>query len=230
MPPKKEIDNRTYEVHSIRRKRIHRGKPQYMLKWARCKDVSNTWETQESLHHMRDYVNDFDAKIKSRIRENLKKRNNSHNTPSQALSSRPFIANSSPFFSESEEESEEEDDEEDEEEEKEEKEEKTKDDKEDSDYNANVKVSSGVRRPIARTCKNVKNKSHEPSSVHNPVRVSSEEEDSEKEDCSVNIAPTPLQTPNRRPSHDDGKQDNAQPDPEEHILANPQIVLFADPI
>ncbi|XP_016200190.1 chromo domain-containing protein LHP1-like [Arachis ipaensis] len=142
MPPKKEIDYRTYEVHSIRRKRIHRGKPQYMLKWAGWKDVSNTWETQESLHHMRDYVNDFDA----------------------------------------------------------------------------------------RTCKNVKNKSHKPSSVDNPVHVSSEEEDSEKEDCNVNIAPTPLRTPNRRPSHDDGKQDNAQSDPEEHILANPQIVLFADPI
>ncbi|KAL4316854.1 hypothetical protein AHAS_Ahas15G0326700 [Arachis hypogaea] len=208
------------------------GKPQYMLKWAGWKDVSNTWEPQESLHHMRDYVNDFDARIKSRIRENLKKRNKHHNTPTQKLSSRPFIANPSPLFSDSEEESseEEEDNEEEEEEEKEEKEGKTKDDKEDSDYDVNVKVSPGVRRPIARTCKNVKNKSHQPSSVDNHVRVSSEEEDSEKEDCNVNIAPTPLRTPNRRPSHDDGKQDNAQSDSEEHILANPQIVLFADPI
>ncbi|XLR66244.1 hypothetical protein S83_016916, partial [Arachis hypogaea] len=217
MPPKKDIDNRSYEVHSIRRKRIHRGKPQYMLKWAGWKDVSNTWETQESLHHMRDYVDDFDSRIKSRIRENLKKRNKHQTTPSQA-SLRPFIANPSPLFSESEEE-----EDEDEEEEKEEKEEKTKDDKEDSDYDVNVKVSPGVRRPIARTCKNVKNKSHESSGVDNLVHVSSEEEDYDKEDCNVNIASTPLQTPNRRLSHDDGKEDNAQPDPEEHILANPQI-------
>ncbi|XP_057733856.1 uncharacterized protein LOC130949038 [Arachis stenosperma] len=230
MPPKKEIDGRTYEVHSIRRKRIHRGKPQYMLKWTGWKDVSNTWETQESLHHMRDYMNDFDAKIKSRIRENLKKRNSSHNTPSQALSSRPFIANPSPLFSESEEESTEEEEDENEEKKKEEKEEKTKDDIEDSDYDVNVKVSPVVRRPIARTCKNVKNKSQEPSRIDNPVRVSSEEEDSEKEECNVNIAPTPLRTPNDRPSLDDSKQDNDQSDSEAHILANPQIVLFADPI
>ncbi|XP_057733855.1 uncharacterized protein LOC130949037 [Arachis stenosperma] len=209
---------------------FEKGKTQYMLKWAGWKDISNTWETQESLHHMRDYVNDFDARIKSRIRENLKKRNKHQSTPSQA-SSRPFIANPSPLFSESEEESEEEEEEDkDEQEEKEEKEEKTKDDKEDSDYDVNVKVSPGVRRPIARTCKNVKNKSHESSCVDNPVCVSSEEEDSDKEDCNVNIASTPLQTLNRRLSHDDGKEDNAQPDPEEHILANPQIVLFADPI
>ncbi|XLU58368.1 hypothetical protein S245_053016, partial [Arachis hypogaea] len=126
------------------------GKPQYMLKWTGWKDVSNTWETQESLHHMRDYVNDFDARIKSRIRENLMKRNKHHTTPSQA-SSRPFIANPTPLFSESEEESseEEEDEDEDEEEEKEEKEEKAKDHKEDSDYDVNVKVPPGVRRPIA---------------------------------------------------------------------------------
>ncbi|QHO13313.1 hypothetical protein HN51_070824 [Arachis hypogaea] len=124
MPPKKEIDYRTYEVHSIRRKRIHRGKPQYMLKWAGWKDVSNTWETQESLHHMRDYVNDFDARIKSRIPENLKKMNKHHNTPSQKSSSRPFIANLSPLFSDSEEESSEEEEDEEEEEENEEKEEK----------------------------------------------------------------------------------------------------------
>ncbi|XLT60051.1 hypothetical protein HN873_052655, partial [Arachis hypogaea] len=116
------------------------------------KDVSNTWETQESLHHMRDYVNDFDARIKSRIRENLKKWNKQHNTPSQKSSSRPFIANPSPLFSDSEEESseEEEDDEDEEEEEKEEKKEKTTDDKEDSDYDVNVKVTPSVRRPIAR--------------------------------------------------------------------------------
>ncbi|XLR24315.1 nucleolar protein 58-like [Arachis ipaensis] len=99
-------------------------------------DVSNTWETSESLEHVRDYVNEFDDSIKSRIIENLKKRNKE-----KASSSRPFTANRSSRFSKEEEESKEK---EDKKEEKEEKQEETKDDKDDSDYHVNVKVSPGV--------------------------------------------------------------------------------------
>ncbi|RYR57264.1 hypothetical protein HN51_008774 [Arachis hypogaea] len=136
MPPKKDNDDRAYEVHSICRKRIHRGKLQYMLKWNGWEDVSNTWETSESLEHVRDHVNEFDARIKSRIIENLKKRNKE-----KASSSRPFITNQPPRFSKEEEESKEK---EDKKEDKKEKQEETKDDKDDSDYDVNVKVSPGV--------------------------------------------------------------------------------------
>ncbi|MED6194684.1 La ribonucleoprotein [Stylosanthes scabra] len=120
------------------------------------------------------------ASMKSRIAENLKKKYKKHHTPSPSLS-RAFIANMfRPLFP----------DEEQKEEDAAAAAAKANNEKEDTNNAVNANVTPAHDRSKPKTSKNVKKKRDTPS----------KEEDSEKEDPTVNIViddPLPTQNPRR---------------------------------
>ncbi|MED6205652.1 La ribonucleoprotein [Stylosanthes scabra] len=79
-----------FEVDDILRKRIRRGEPEYLIKWAGGEKSANSWEPLENLELMLDYVHEFDASLKSGVSGNMKKKKNESPRP------RPFIANMCP--------------------------------------------------------------------------------------------------------------------------------------
>ncbi|GAB2277940.1 La ribonucleoprotein [Dionaea muscipula] len=51
-----------YEIESIRKKRIFKGQPQYLIKWLGWPDSSNTWEPLEHLQACADVVEAFEER------------------------------------------------------------------------------------------------------------------------------------------------------------------------
>ncbi|OIW07290.1 hypothetical protein TanjilG_11924 [Lupinus angustifolius] len=49
-----------YEVEAIRRKRIFKGKVQYLVKWEGWPESTNTWEPIKNLKNVQEMIDDFE--------------------------------------------------------------------------------------------------------------------------------------------------------------------------
>ncbi|KAJ0762279.1 putative chromatin remodeling & transcriptional activation CHROMO-DOMAIN family [Helianthus annuus] len=67
-----------YQVEAIRKKRCHKGKVQYLVKWFGWPENTNTWEPVENLLSCSDLVDKFEESLRSE---------RPTNRPSQASSS-----------------------------------------------------------------------------------------------------------------------------------------------
>ncbi|KAK6777625.1 hypothetical protein RDI58_024343 [Solanum bulbocastanum] len=54
-----------YEIETVRRKRIRKGKIQYLIKWRGWPETANTWEPVENLMTCYDVVDAFEASLQS---------------------------------------------------------------------------------------------------------------------------------------------------------------------
>ncbi|XP_024526446.1 chromo domain-containing protein LHP1-like [Selaginella moellendorffii] len=61
-PSGKNLREGFYEVEAIRKRRIRKGKPQYLIKWRGWPESVNTWEPFEHLEQCQDIVEDFERR------------------------------------------------------------------------------------------------------------------------------------------------------------------------
>jgi len=66
-PPPVIPDTDLYEVESILRKRIHRGKTQYLVRWKGYSIDESTWEPLSSLSDAKDTLRKFNARAKTEV-------------------------------------------------------------------------------------------------------------------------------------------------------------------
>ncbi|KAI3957601.1 hypothetical protein MKW92_027765 [Papaver armeniacum] len=55
-----ELDEGFYEIEDVRKKRVHKGKTQYLIKWLGWPESDNTWEPIENLQACLDVIAEFD--------------------------------------------------------------------------------------------------------------------------------------------------------------------------
>ncbi|KAI3925118.1 hypothetical protein MKW98_009768 [Papaver atlanticum] len=55
-----ELEEGFYEIEDVRKKRVHKGKTQYLIKWLGWPESDNTWEPIENLQACLDVVAEFD--------------------------------------------------------------------------------------------------------------------------------------------------------------------------
>ncbi|KAF9613185.1 hypothetical protein IFM89_005956 [Coptis chinensis] len=73
-PPK--LDDGFYEIEDVRRKRIRKGKVQYLIKWRGWPEAANTWEPVENLLSCIDIIDAFE-RTSSKSRKRKRKQGNS---------------------------------------------------------------------------------------------------------------------------------------------------------
>ncbi|EYU42242.1 hypothetical protein MIMGU_mgv1a006455mg [Erythranthe guttata] len=54
-----------YEIEAVRRKRVRKGKVQYLIKWRGWSEAANTWEPVENLLQCSDIIDAFEESLKS---------------------------------------------------------------------------------------------------------------------------------------------------------------------
>ncbi|XP_054782826.1 chromo domain protein LHP1-like [Prosopis cineraria] len=62
-----KLDDDFYEVEAIRRKRIRKGKVQYLVKWRDWPESASTWEPLENLKSVPDVIEAFEKSLKSGV-------------------------------------------------------------------------------------------------------------------------------------------------------------------
>ncbi|CAN8255994.1 unnamed protein product [Cochlearia groenlandica] len=55
------LDEGYYEIEAIRRKRVRKGKVQYLIKWRGWPETANTWEPLENLQSIADVIDAFEG-------------------------------------------------------------------------------------------------------------------------------------------------------------------------
>ncbi|KAG7990710.1 hypothetical protein I3843_02G038000 [Carya illinoinensis] len=73
-----KLDDGFYEIESIRRKRVRKGQPQYLIKWRGWPEAANTWEPLENLQSCSDVIYSFEESFRS---GKHRKRKRKHGTP-----------------------------------------------------------------------------------------------------------------------------------------------------
>lgn len=57
-----EIDTKEYEVEKIIKKRkLHNGKEEYLIKWKGYKENESTWEPKKNLKNAKNVLKDFES-------------------------------------------------------------------------------------------------------------------------------------------------------------------------
>ncbi|KAG7602613.1 Chromo domain-containing protein LHP1 [Arabidopsis thaliana] len=59
-----KLDEGFYEIEAIRRKRVRKGKVQYLIKWRGWPETANTWEPLENLQSIADVIDAFEGSLK----------------------------------------------------------------------------------------------------------------------------------------------------------------------
>ncbi|KAG2279783.1 hypothetical protein Bca52824_051003 [Brassica carinata] len=59
-----KLDEGYFEIEAIRRKRVRKGKVQYLIKWRGWPETANTWEPLENLHSIADVIDSFEGSLK----------------------------------------------------------------------------------------------------------------------------------------------------------------------
>lgn len=67
-----------YEIETVRRKRVRKGKVQYLIKWRGWPETANTWEPVENLMTCFDVVDAFEESSLSRKQRSTRKRKRMH--------------------------------------------------------------------------------------------------------------------------------------------------------
>ncbi|GMH23791.1 hypothetical protein Nepgr_025634 [Nepenthes gracilis] len=70
-----------YEIEAVRKKRIFKGEPQYLIKWRGWPESSNTWEPLEHLQTCPDVVEAFEESLLSRQKRTYRKRKHKFTQP-----------------------------------------------------------------------------------------------------------------------------------------------------
>ncbi|KAK4364342.1 hypothetical protein RND71_015700 [Anisodus tanguticus] len=63
-----------YEIEAVRRKRIRKGKAQYLIKWRGWPETANTWEPVENLMTCYDVIEAFEESLRSGKQQSTRKR------------------------------------------------------------------------------------------------------------------------------------------------------------
>ncbi|GMH03968.1 hypothetical protein Nepgr_005807 [Nepenthes gracilis] len=74
-----------YEIEAIRKKRIFKGEPQYLIKWRGWPESSNTWEPLEHLQTCPDVVEAFEERLLSGQKKTYRKRKRKFTQPKNNL-------------------------------------------------------------------------------------------------------------------------------------------------
>ncbi|CAH8320210.1 unnamed protein product [Eruca vesicaria subsp. sativa] len=59
-----KLDDGYFEIEAIRRKRVRKGKVQYLIKWRGWPETANTWEPLENLQSIADVIDSFEGSLK----------------------------------------------------------------------------------------------------------------------------------------------------------------------
>ncbi|CAN7121523.1 unnamed protein product [Brassica rapa subsp. narinosa] len=59
-----KLDEGYFEIEAIRRKRVRKGKVQYLIKWRGWPETANTWEPLENLHSIADVIDSFEGSLR----------------------------------------------------------------------------------------------------------------------------------------------------------------------
>uniref|UniRef100_A0A1J3K1G3 Chromo domain-containing protein LHP1 n=1 Tax=Noccaea caerulescens TaxID=107243 RepID=A0A1J3K1G3_NOCCA len=59
-----KLDEGYFEIEAIRRKRIRKGKVQYLIKWRGWPETANTWEPLENLQSIADVIDAFEGSLR----------------------------------------------------------------------------------------------------------------------------------------------------------------------
>ncbi|KAK9160140.1 hypothetical protein Syun_006481 [Stephania yunnanensis] len=98
-----KLDEGFYEIEDVRRKRIRKGKIQYLIKWRGWPENANTWEPLENLQSCSDVIESFEDRLRSGNHKCYRKRKRkqgvsySHTQPkkkkqcSTSTSSLPYV-------------------------------------------------------------------------------------------------------------------------------------------
>ncbi|XP_010525009.1 PREDICTED: chromo domain-containing protein LHP1-like isoform X2 [Tarenaya hassleriana] len=60
-----KLDEGFFEIEAIRRKRVRKGKLQYLIKWRGWPETANTWEPLENLQSCSDFIDAFEESLRS---------------------------------------------------------------------------------------------------------------------------------------------------------------------
>ncbi|GFP93924.1 chromo domain protein lhp1 [Phtheirospermum japonicum] len=63
-----------YEIEAVRRKRVRKGKLQYLIKWRGWSEAANTWEPVENLLQCSDIIDAFEESLKGGKSKSTRKR------------------------------------------------------------------------------------------------------------------------------------------------------------
>ncbi|KAK4748054.1 hypothetical protein SAY87_014640 [Trapa incisa] len=69
-----KLDEGFYEIEAVRRKRIRKGKVQYLIKWRGWPETANTWEPLENLMSCSDVIDAFEERARSGKQKSYRKR------------------------------------------------------------------------------------------------------------------------------------------------------------
>ncbi|KAG2300278.1 hypothetical protein Bca4012_011867 [Brassica carinata] len=59
-----KLDEGFFEIEAIRRKRVRKGKVQYLIKWRGWPETANTWEPKENLQSIADVIDAFEGSLR----------------------------------------------------------------------------------------------------------------------------------------------------------------------
>ncbi|ESQ41764.1 hypothetical protein EUTSA_v10013571mg [Eutrema salsugineum] len=59
-----KLDEGYFEIEAIRRKRVRKGKVQYLIKWRGWPETANTWEPFENLQSIADVIDAFEGSLR----------------------------------------------------------------------------------------------------------------------------------------------------------------------
>ncbi|KAK6918038.1 Chromo domain [Dillenia turbinata] len=69
-----EVADGSFEVEAIRRRRVHKGEVQYMVKWRGRPEITNKWEPLKNLGASMDLVDAFEERLRSKSRTPIKEK------------------------------------------------------------------------------------------------------------------------------------------------------------
>ncbi|EOA20620.1 hypothetical protein CARUB_v10000932mg [Capsella rubella] len=61
---RQKLDDGYFEIEAIRRKRVRKGKVQYLIKWRGWPETANTWEPLENLQSIADVIDAFEGSLR----------------------------------------------------------------------------------------------------------------------------------------------------------------------
>ncbi|XP_010549732.1 PREDICTED: chromo domain-containing protein LHP1 [Tarenaya hassleriana] len=89
-----KLDEGFFEIEAIRRKRVRKGKLQYLIKWRGWPETANTWEPLENLQSCSDFIDAFEESLRPGKQGRKRKRKSgwlqSHTKKKQQQQPRPI--------------------------------------------------------------------------------------------------------------------------------------------
>ncbi|KAK4742452.1 hypothetical protein SAY87_000453 [Trapa incisa] len=96
-----KLDEGFYEIEAVRRKRIRKGKVQYLIKWRGWPETANTWEPLENLLSCSDVIDAFEESTRSGKQRLYRKRKRKSGVTHSQLRKKQNIQEQSYYISKS---------------------------------------------------------------------------------------------------------------------------------